>query len=330
MRNLMWLVMGVLLILAGCGSGNSDFEESDIWQKTFTPGSALSFTLDSGASASLPADTFTEEMKLLFSDRINSDDSNPDHYPTTTHEANDQLGGIVFNTPVDALFLNSIPITIAMRDYGTLKPVVLADTQYALFRFDFEENRWNRWGSLAATTNATGTLATVTLPTSGFMGYLGTIAIFEGQTVAALGAAEPTYIEGYVKNMSNNPLGTDVAVYQLVGEVMHPVDLSADNATARVPALPDPNDESLPITAACVVDSDPTTGYFRIELPWRMVGTLTRLEFGHEHAGHQLQNEWVIDFPLPTEESERGDKVRSMAMAYGRNTISPRPVMVTN
>jgi hypothetical protein len=331
MRNIKWLVLIVLVVMAaGCGSGGGNFEGDDIWQKSFTPGNVLTITLKSGASITLPATTFAKELKIVFSDRLDADDSNPDYYPTSTHAANDMLGGVVLNTPVDTIYNASIPVTIDMHDYGTEAPVVLGDTEYAVFRFDFEENRWNRWGSLTATTNTTGTAATLTLPTTGFMGFLGSIAIFEGMTAVAAGEVAPSYIEGYVKNISNNPLGTDVAIYQLVGDVKYPVDLSSVNIAARIPTLADPLDSSKQITVACVVDSDATTGYFRIEMPWRLIGSLIRLEFGREHAGHQVQDQWVIDYPLPFDEADRGDKISALAVAYGRNTVTPQAVLAGN
>ena len=330
MRKATWMLLGLFLLLAGCGTGGGDFEDPDIWQKTFTPGTALTITLDSGARIDLPANAFTAEVKVLFSDRQDADDAFPEYFPTTTKEFNDLLGGVVLNTPVDTTYSASLPVTMAMKAYTTSPPTVLADTDYAVFRFDFEENRWNRWGDLAARTNSNGTFATLTLPTSGFMGFLGSIAIFEGLTVDALGPAVPTYIEGTVRNISNTPLGTDVAVYQLIGDVRYPVDLSTLNADTSTMSFPDPNDPSQQISIACLVNSDATDGKFHIVLPWRLIGTLVRLEFGRNTTGHLVQDEFVIDFPLPFDENDRGDQVSAVAIAYGQNTITPQPVLAGN
>lgn len=326
MRIYKWMVLASLLILAGCGSGGGDFEDEDLWQKTFHPGTALTITLDSGSQLALPATALTEETKVLFSDVQSADDAIPDYFPTATKESNDMLGGVVINTPVDAEFNASIPVTIAMKDWTTA-PVVLTDTAYVVYRFDFEENRWNRWGDLLATTNSTGTFATLTLPSAGFIGFLGTIAIFEGMTYNALGAAAPTYIEGTVRNLSNTPLGTDVAVYQLIGDVKYPVNLSVDNTGAYVPTFADPRDSTQAITAACLINSDSTDGTFSIVLPWRLIGSLVRLEFGRQTAGHSVQDEFVIDYPLPFENADWGEEVSAVAIAYGRNTVSPEPVL---
>jgi hypothetical protein len=327
MRIYTLLVLLAILLLAACGTGGGDFEEERIWQQTFTPGETLVFTLDSGSTLTVPGTTFNEEHRILFSDLLEADDAIFEFYPTTPPAANDLLAGVVINTPVDAIYNAALPLTMSAREYLTNAPTILPNTDYAVYRFDFEENRWNRWGGLTATTNATGSLATLTLPTNDFMGFLGTLGIFEGHTVPALGNAVTTYVEGNTLAIGGNAIGTDVAVYQLVGEEMHPVDLSDENPGARIPALADPRDDAVMINVANVVDSDPATGYFQINLPWELIGTIVRFEFGRENAGQQVQDEWVIDYPLPFDVDDRGEGTSGMTMAYGRNTISPLPIL---
>ena len=203
--------------------------------------------------------------------------------------------------------------------------------KYAVYRFDYQEDedllapRWNRWGDTIATIDATGNFATAALPTTELIGFVGSLAIFDSHTVDALPAVEPTVIAGRVLAAGGGGLATDVGLYAMVGAERHPVDV----LNGRAPALPDPFNEGLDITKTNTVDSA-ADGSFTIEIPDCLIGQYIALEFGHETAGHQLQDTYnVLD---PSEDLDDPDPVlvlaetENMVIWYGENKVVSEPV----
>lgn len=303
MRIAVWVLAVVLLGLSACVSGADEFAGDHNGQATLEPGVDETLDLLSGAAAHFPALTFGIDTIVILADVFASTDAVPDHYPTATHVGEDLLAGLVVNTPADCVMEANIDVTFRLINEGS----ATAGEEYAVFRFDFDNLRWNRWGGTFATIQAGATTAKATLPTDGMRGFIGSLAIFKGLTMAALPAVEPTTIEGTVVDASDNPLSTDVGIYFIVG-------------TTRV-AVPITNG-TIPAggTVANTVNSD-AAGHFTMQIPESLIGQVIDLEFGREDANLAVQR--LFDVLAPATPATAVD---SMILRYGENNVVSQPV----
>jgi len=328
MRNILVVLLVVLVMAsAGCGSRNTDFIADNSAQQSVSVGEAVTLTLLSGASLQILAGTYTEEIIVMLSDLLVTFDSDATYFPTATKDPEDILAGLVVNTPVDALATENLQVTLAFRDGINATP----GAQYAVYRFDHQGDetqitpRWNRWGSTVATVNSAGTLATATLPTADFRGYVGSLGLFVGHTVDLLPAVAPTTVTGVVRADGGGNLATDVGLYIVVGAKKY----AANVTNGRVPALPDPNNDSLSIIHANTVDSL-ADGSFTITIPENLIGQFISLEFGAENAAHQMQD--YFDWLEPADDVDAPGltpalvETPHMVIWYGDNKVRSYPV----
>jgi hypothetical protein len=171
------------LLLAACGDINDDFTGANIMQRTVQPGTAATLTLAAGDSLTIPADTFDRETVVVFADVFTGTDASPASFPTATKESDDLIAAVVINTPVDRTFSANLPLTFDIIKPGEdrIPSAVTAGEQYIVYRFDFDLLSWTQWGTTVATISGDGETATATLPTEGFTGFIGSLALFEGQ-----------------------------------------------------------------------------------------------------------------------------------------------------
>jgi hypothetical protein len=321
------LAILLLLPLISCGGGESDFTGEHTAQKTLEAGEGDTISVPGGAFVQILADTYARAVTVMFSDLLAHADGDARYYPTGTEDPQDLIAGVVINTPADAVALEDMSVQFAVREGVSVTP----GTEYAVYRFDYQEDeellspRWNRWGDTMATIDGTGNFASATIPTSDLIGFVGSLAIFEGLTVAALPAVEPTVISGRVEAAGGGGLATDVGLYAMVGAEKHAVDV----LNGRAPALPDPFNEGEDIAAENTVDSA-ADGSFTIEIPECLIGQYIALEFGHESAGHQLQELFnVLD---PAEDLDAAEPLlllagtENMVIWYGENKVISEPV----
>lgn len=176
-------VLALALLLCACGDINDDFTGTNIMQRTVQPGTAATLTLAAGDTLTIPADAFDRETVVLFADVFTGTDANPATFPTATKAAADLIGAVVINTPVDRSFGSDLPLTFDIIKPGEsrIPSAVSAGQRYIVYRFDFDLLAWTPWGSTVATVAADGETATTTLPTAGFSGFIGSLALFEGQ-----------------------------------------------------------------------------------------------------------------------------------------------------
>jgi len=302
MRITVWMLAAGLLALAACGSGTNDFIGDHSAQQTIDAGVARDIDLTSGAAVHFPAATFAEQTIVIVADVFAATDAVPANYPTAILAGEDLFAGLVINTPADAVMGANIDVTFKLLDTST----AVAGEQYAVYRFDFDNLRWNRWGSIIATIQAGGTTATATLPTNGMRGFIGSMAIFKGLTTATLPAVVPTTIEGTVIDANGAALATDVGIYFLVGTKREAVAVTNGNIPAGG-------------TIANTVNSD-AAGHFTMQIPENLIGQLVALEFGREDAALAVQTRFDVLDPATPNVS-----IDSMIVRYGvNNAISQR------
>lgn len=354
MRVTRWIMPVVALFLLGCGSGTSDFSAEHAAQFTVLPDEAAVVALPapSTAQASFPAGTFGEQVVVLLGDQLLRTDASWRYFPTVdpnaitaeneaqiqaAHEG-DIYAGLVVNTPADELFSHDITVRFDPFENADMQP----GEHYAVYRFDFEGDRlnspvaprWNRWGNdTIATVDDSGAYAEATLPTAGFRGYIGTIALFKGQTDEALAATEQqTRIYGKVVDASGNGIHTDIGIYLTVGGREYPAGLDAPNGRAPI-GVPHPFLSGQTITALNTVESD-NDGLFTMIIPDRLIGQFVHLEFGTEFAAHQTQEFFNLLEPASDPEDPAApvmvDETMNLVIWYGENDVISLPVVSAN
>jgi hypothetical protein len=310
------LLAAMVAIIYGCASGDDDFEAQNILQRTVRTDSSETLTLQAGDTLAIPAGTFAEDTVVLFANVLTGADGNLANYPEGTGEG-DLVGAAVINTPVDQLFEQNITLTFDLIQPGEDRTpsVVTAGQQLQLWRFDFDHVRWQPWGSLAATVSSNAQTATVTLPTNGFRGFIGSLALFDGELA---GDTDPTTIAGTVVDQNGNGVATDVGLYVAVAGRRYPVAVT----NGRVPTLND--QEGQPITVANTVNSG-SDGHFSMQIPDHLIGQVVGLSFGAEDTA--WGEEQTFDLLAPAE-AENG--ATSMIVLYGANNVRSAPLRATS
>lgn len=274
--------LAVLLLLIGCTVSEDDFTTETMAQQTVSAGEELTIELADPAQSQLhfPAGTFAEDVVVLFSDQLLGVDSDWRYFPTVdpaavaaatedelkilaTQHDEDQVSGVVINTPAHIEFQQNIQVRFEFAD-GLAPP---EGTQFAIYRFDFQDDpdsttaHWSRWGSNVAVVDDTGSRADATLTTNEFRGYIGSLALFIGLTADLLeNPVGYTTITGHVIDQGNAGVATDVLLYLLIGSVEY--DTGFNLATT----------------------SD-TDGLFTVTVPDQLIGQFVRLVFGRADAG---------------------------------------------
>jgi hypothetical protein len=300
------VLMGLLVLwlagaLGGCGSGQDEFTTPDDAQRVVSAGEALTITLDGGYVLSLPGTLFEHDTILLFSKHLAAE-LTPGYFPTATKEAGDMLCGVVINTPADVWMHGDMQLTFGLPDAG-----LAAGTVLIVYRFDRENLYWSPWGHTAAVVAAGGATATCTLPTTGFLGFVGSTALFKGMTADTLPVGAQTVIQGTVVDVQSQPVATDVAVNVLVGALKYP----AAVLNGRTPTGG---------TVANTVDSG-ADGTFTISVPDNLVGQYVNLEFGSEDPNHGTQG--LFDILAPAVERTA---VTYLIVRFGENNVRSQPV----
>lgn len=308
-------------VLVACGSGEDDTESQHQIMRTLDGISAASITLVGGTTVNFPANTFESETIVIIADLFLSNDATSVYFPTTTPESNDLLGAIVINTPIDEMLHHNLGITFELQDFDAeMTPSqvggVAAGQEYAVYRFDFDNLRWNRWGDTSVTIDGGRMFATGLIPTDGMRGFIGSVAIFRGNDLNSLPAPVQTTLSGRLVDNQGNAVATDVGIYLMVGALKYAASL--DNG--RIPDLLQPTDERQQIDKFNTVNSG-ADGWFTMELPDNMVGQLVNLEFGHEQAGRIIQEEFDVLAP-----ANPVNELISTVIRYGENNIISRPV----
>jgi hypothetical protein len=304
MKRASLLLVGLALALSACGTGDEDFLGDHNSQASISALTATTITLLSGSMVHFPAATFDVNTIVMFADIFTVSDGVSAYYPTTTQASEDLLGGLVVNTPADAILGADINVLFTLREGA----VATAGQQYAVYRFDFDDLRWNRWADTIATIDAGALTASAVLPTNGLRGFIGSVAIFAGHTADVLPAVVPTTITGTVYDSGGNPLATDVGVYFLVGTKK--VEVPVTNG--RVPTGG---------TLANTVDSA-ADGTFTIQIPENLIGALVALEFGREDAALRVQEEFDVLAPATPRTAVSG-----MVLRYGENNVDSQRVL---
>lgn len=300
----------LLLALSGCGSGDKGFTAPNAVQKTLKKNTDTTIALEEGQSVHFPAATFAHDTVVTVSNFFAAGDADSTRFPSSTPEVGDLLGSLVINTPADAVFGADIDVTFRLATSATATSLTPGDV-YIVYRFDFENGRWNQWGSTAATVTADGISLTATLPTTAFVGFVGSLAVFDG--LQAGGVVTPTTLSGTVNATGGGTLATDIGLYVLQGDIRVPVAVS----NGRVPDLND--DKGQPITVANTVDSA-ADGSFTFNLPEQLIGQNIALLFGAEDANHQTTNEFDVLAPADLDDST-SELVTNMVVRYGENHV---------
>jgi hypothetical protein len=178
------LALACAWLLTGCGDLNDDFTGTNIMQRTVRAGEAATLTLQAGDSLSIPAGTFTEETVVVFADVFTGGDASTAYFPTAGKAPEDLIAAVVINTPVDRTFHENVGLTfdiIRPGDPPRIPSAVSAGQQYILYRFNFDTLVWEEWGGTVATVSGDAETATCTLPTDEFTGFVGSLALFDGQ-----------------------------------------------------------------------------------------------------------------------------------------------------
>lgn len=302
--NKTWLVAIALMALAftGCGTGTHDFTSATDVQRKVAPAETVTFNLELGYSLTVPADTFTSNTIVLFSKRL-FNELTYSNFPTPTKAVGDLIGGVVINTPADVTFSKDLTLTFGLSDGSG----AVSGEQLVVYRYDRYTGIWNAWGSTAATVDAAGATATASLPTTGFIGFIGSLAVFKNMTVATLPVGATTFIQGTVHNTQGAPIATDVALSVIVGSKRLPAAVTG----GRVP---------LGGTVANTIDSA-ADGSFTIQIPDNLIGQEIGLEFGREDATYSAQDLFDVLAPaIPV------NAINSMVIRFGANYVKARPV----
>jgi hypothetical protein len=294
------------LTLTSCGNGNDGFVAPNAVQKTIHNGIVEFIELAEGQRADFPGDTFAEDTVVTLSNFFAGGDADITLFPTTTPVAEDLLASLVLNTPADAVFGNDV--TVTFRIHAGIANLTPGD-DYVVYRFDFENARWNQWGSVTATVAANGTDLVAVLPTDGMLGFIGSLAVFEGLEA---GAVLDTEISGTVVDGGGAGIATDVSLYVLVGELRVAVAVS----NGRVPDALDPH--GAPIVVANTVDSA-ASGSFSMELPDNLIGQTVAIVFAAEDDTRTNTDEFDL---LAPGDSTASDELRTtMVVRYGENNV---------
>jgi hypothetical protein len=354
MRVERWILPAVAVFLIGCGSGRSDFATEHAAQLTISLGEAATLALPSPSMAQVyyPAGTFGEEVIVMLGDQLLRTDASWRYFPTVNQAAiteqntaqmeedhiGDLWGALVVNTPADVQFHRDVTVRFSPTDTADLQ----SGETYVVYRFDFQSDtadsdlapRWLRWGNdVVATVVAGGAYAEATLPTTDFYGYVGSLAIFKGQTAAALaGTEQTTRIYGKVINSSGAGIATDVGIYVTIGGRQYPAGLEDPNARTPV-NVSHPFIEGQVISVPNTVDSD-ADGLFEMLIPDRLIGQFVHLEFGTESAAYQTQ----YDFDLLAQTADPDNsqalvllaQTTNMVIWYGENKLRSLPVLGAN
>lgn len=308
------LAATLALAAGGCGDLNDDFTGANIMQRTVLTAASETMVLTGGNTLHIPAGSFDESTVVIFANFFTGGDAVTANYPTPGRNNEDIIGAAVVNTPVDEVINQNLTLTfdVIRPDVPRVPSVMLPDAVYRVFRFDFETGIWQPWGGTTAQANAAGTQAVATLPTAGFLGFVGSLALFHEQLA---GTVVPTVIRGTVRDQNGNGIATDVGLYMLVGG--NPVPRPISNG--RVPNLSDGG--GVPFTVANTVDSN-ASGEFELQLPDNLVGQLVSLEFASEDPSRAVETRFDVLAPHPHPVSN----VSSMSVQYGPNNVVSQPV----
>jgi hypothetical protein len=308
----------LLLILAvsGCGQGDSEFISDNLIEKVFENSEAARLTLTSGAYVDFPAGTFAERQLVTVSDLLGGSDNVPESFPTTTKLLTDRIAGIIINTPVDAVFHQDLGIRFHLevsQTPGTAMVIYIHDSDLGSRRetYDNDYVSWHRYGAYTATVDASGNFADFTLDTSGNRGFIGTLALFGGHTLAAQGNPVVTEVRGTVRNKDGAGVSTDVELNYLIGAEKFPVPLLNGSTPAGG-------------NVASIVTSD-AAGNFVMQVPDIYISQIFNLSFGFHDSGHSDVELFTVNLPYPI----RDEDVKNFVMRYGTNNISSQPVGTT-
>lgn len=312
----------LLVLMVGCGSTTQDSDSPHSVVKTIENGEAVQYTLLGGTSVTFPANTFDEDTIIVFSDLFTDNDANPAYFPGTANTAGGLLGAMVVNTPADQYLANNLPVTFELIDLSgqaaSAVDGVTAGQEFAVYKFDPDNLRWNRWGNTLVTVDSSMQYASGVLPTEGMLGYVGSLALFRGHGFPDISVAEKTYIHGTVRDNASNPVSTDVTLYVLIGANRYAFPIGNDDAF--IPDIPGAQHFNAgdPIANAVMSDSD---GNFTVEITDNLIGKLVNLSFGL--ADESFSGTDKFDVLTPGQEAPEVDYMR---VSYGDNQTASRPV----
>lgn len=313
-----YLLPMLLLILAvsGCGQGDSEFVSDNLIEKVFENNTGERLMLTSGAYVDFPVGTFAERQLVTVSDLLGGSDSVAESFPTSTKLLSDRIAGIIINTPVDAIFHQDLGVRfdlIVPQTPGTEMVVYIHDSDLGSRRetYDNDYVTWHRYGAYTATVDASGNFADFTLDTSGNRGFIGTLALFSGHTLTALGSPVVTEVRGTVLNKDGAGVSTDVELNYLIGAEKFPVRLLNGSTPAGG-------------NVASVVTSD-ASGNFVILVPDIYISQIFNVSFGFHDSGHSDVERFTVNPPYPI----RDEDVKNFVIRYGTNNLSSEPVGTT-
>ena len=309
-------VLLLILAVSGCGKGDNDFQSDNLVEKVFENGIAARLMLTSGAYVDFPAETFAERQLVSISDLLGGSDNIPQSFPTTTKLLSDRIAGIIINTPVDAMFHRNVSVHFQLLEAqtpGTEMVVYIHDSDLGSRRETYDNNyvTWHRFGAYTATVDASGNFADVTLDSDGNRGFIGTLALFSGHTLAALGSPVVTEVSGRVVNKDGAGVSTDVELNYLIGAERFPVRL----LNGSIPAGG---------SVASIVTSD-ASGNFMMQVPDFYISQIFNVSFAVHDSGHGEQDRFTVNLPYPIRE----DAAKNFVIRYGINNVTSEPVGTT-
>lgn len=316
MYRLLLPVLLLILALAGCGSGESEFTSDNLVEKIFENGLAARLELASGSYVDFPTGTFEDRQLITVSDALSGSDNIEDTFPTTTKQFGDRIAAIIINSPVDALFQRDLTVRLALtapQTPGTEFAVYIHDSDLGSRTETYDNNyvTWYRYGSHAATVDSSGNFATFTLSSSGHRGFIGTIGLFRGLTVDNLGPAQTTEVTGRVVDDNGAGVSTDVELNFLIGEERVPVVLL--NGTVPAGA-----------SVASIVTSA-ADGSFTMQVPDFYISQIFNVSFAVHDQNRSEQDEFTVNLPYPI----RDEEVNNFVIRYGENNLTSEPVGTT-